>query len=1140
MTVWRRLILVCFFLSGVSSLIYEVVWMRRLELVFGSTTVAISTIQAAFMGGLALGSWLIGRWSDRLQGACPASWLLIVYALLEWGIGLYALLLPSLFDRLPSLYRWFFGFFHLEVSALDPVQFILASLLLVISTMLMGGTFPLLACWTIQRTEGIGLTTGTLYAVNTGGAVAGAALAGFLLLPLLGLSRATVIAVGLNLGIGLVALLVARAQASGRKACAASRPARGDSSPGRKTFLPLLAALMTAGTSGFVAMGYEVAWTRVLALVLGSSTYAFTIMLATFLTGLAAGSHVASRFVDRLRRPLLVLAAVQAATGVAVFVSQYAFSSLPTLFLQIFSWVGHLWWLFLACQFGLAFLVMLGPTLALGGVFPLVVRLTGTSLNEIGESVGRVYAVNTVGAVLGAVAAAMWLIPRLGINSTVLLLLLANLGAGVLVLLVAECGITFKLAGACLLSVGMVATVAWAPAWKPLVMASGVYREAPALLKLYGSPHEALRMLKGTEILYYKDGLTATVSVVEKPLLGETRHLALAINGKVDASTSADMATQILSGHLPLLLKPSAESVLVIGYASGMTVGSVLRHPVKEVTAVEIEPAVLEASHHFDEFNHQPLADPRVNLIVADARAYLGLTLDRFDVVISEPSNPWMSGPAKLFTEEFFRLGRDHLTPQGLFAQWLPLYGLTPEHVQALVRTFHAVFPSVLVFQTAPGDLLLLGAVKPLRLDYQAAATRLAEPAVAADLQRTRTGDMSALLATFLLGDREVDRYVGAGVRNTDDNGLIEFAAPRSLYLDTIPENRRALKRARGWVWNYLTNVGDTDKNWAAVLVGVARRALEYKDWDQAEAQAARALQLSPSPVAAWILGESYAQRESLVSAANAWRHALELDPAFGPARVSLARLAVNQGRYGETQQLVAALSATQQQEAEGAFLRGLVLYRQGRVRDAVEAFRFAESGRRDGELPFLHYYLEQVYGKLGLANVAHQHREAFLADLDKVRLALERKVTAEGLTSPEPLVTDYIGMRFDEEATRLFEQRVLAPLAHYSQGLTFVLLGYEEKAEEQFLEVLRLIGPRGTSPLTHYYLALTYQRMDKPDLATVHLRKVVDSPDSAEGLAAVRTDARRRLARLSTTARKSALCADSCLASTANQRGWL
>jgi spermidine synthase len=766
----------CFFLSGTSGLIYEVVWLRWLTLVFGATALAVSTTLAAFMAGLALGSWAGGRLAGRVRRP------VLVYGVLELGIGAYALAMPALLDAITPTLAAAGATDSSSFATLSLARVALAGLLLAVPTASMGATLPLLARVAAPRIETRGGRLGQLYAVNTAGAVLGTAIGGLALLPWLGGSRTNWVAAGLNIAVGVTALLVGRRLVAGREEVTAA---------GRWSRSYRL-ALSVAAVSGALALICEVAWTRALSLVLGSTVYAFTTMLVTFLLGLAAGSFLMARWADRLRDVGVALVLVQLGAALSMALGLAILGELPYAFVRLFAMSGGDHARLLPLQFLITGAVILGPALCSGAVFPLCVRLTAEAGRPAAEGVGTLVASNTLGAILGSFLAGFALIPVVGIQGTLTAAILLNLAAAFGVLLARpgrRRGLTYGLGVALPTLVVLVPVLR--PAWQPLVMASGVMVSAPRLQQL--SRSQLRHTLERPRLLFYEEGLTTTVSV-------ETQEgrIALRVNGKMDASTSADMPNQVLLGHLPLLFHPDPRDVLMIGLGSGVSAGSALGHPITRMTIVEIEPAVVRASHFFDTVSARPLEDARTRLVVNDARGFLTLARERFDVIISEPSNPWMTGVASLFTTDFFQLARSQLRPGGVFGQWVQLYQLSPDMFQAVVATFHAVFPHVVVFRTSPGDTALVGSERPLRLDLADLERRLRAARVLQDLRRVGLGGAEDLVARLVLDVGDVAGYARESRINTDDNGYLEFEAPRHLYLNAIGENAQGLIEAFG------------------------------------------------------------------------------------------------------------------------------------------------------------------------------------------------------------------------------------------------------------------------------------------------------------------------------------------------------
>lgn len=787
----RPIVLLCFFLSGFSGLLYEVLWLRMLILIFGSTTLAVSTVLTSFMGGLALGSYFFGRIMDRQKRP------LLYYGFLEGVIGLYALTVPWLFSLLVPAYRVIWAQFHPNFYGFTLMQFLLVSVVLVVPTTCMGATLPILSRWAVQQEKTLGVTIGRLYALNTFGAVLGTALSGFFLLPLLGVQKTLWIAVAVNL---LVALCILALYRRSPAPPVSQRPEPPTDKELFRSKVPIPAlskgviwsVVVGISLSGFISMIYEVAWSRTLSLLVDSSVYGFSIMLTTFLVGIALGSYFFSRRVDTLRFQGFVWAVLQIGIGVFAFLSLLFFQELPYWYLLLYRSLGQSINLLLTGKFILAFFIMLAPTLFMGAIFPLTIKIYASNINQISRMVGNIYTINTLGCILGSFAGGFFLIPLLGIRNTILLGIGLNLLLGLYLLIITAAprpSLKWISAPAVfLLTLGLL----WfPPAWKAPLMVSGVYIYAH---NFKNTSHRQLMEMyepKNEPLLFYKEGHTCTISVHKSRRTGT---IYMKSNGKVEASTKGDMPTQVLVGQIPMLLAPQLDEVLVVGMGSGVTVGSVTPFPARKITLVELEKAVIEGSRFFDQVNNRPLEDPRLTLRVADARNYLLVTPDQYDVIISEPSNPWMAGVANVFTQEFFRLGYNKLKPEGVFCQWLQLYKISPESFKTVLTTFHSVFPYVYVFQPQQKDLVMVGFKKKPDLSLARIEERMKWKLVEQDLNRIGVRDLHNLISRFTMGPDEVATLTRGGILNTDDNALIEFSTPKTLFVETEDLNAQILE----------------------------------------------------------------------------------------------------------------------------------------------------------------------------------------------------------------------------------------------------------------------------------------------------------------------------------------------------------
>lgn len=744
---------------------YEVIWTRLLGLVMGNTIFAVSTTLAAFMAGLALGSFVFGRISDRL--ARPGRF----YGFLEVLVGLYCLGLPIFIGAADPLYTFAYREISSSFAVLTAIRFVTAGSILLIPAVLMGATLPVLSRFYASRGEKLGWEVGRLYALNTWGAVAGTLVAGFVLLPSVGVRTSLACAAVTNTALGAAVLFATRSE-PGRAAALAKTEGRSEPSRDRVPAGEPSAFVVVAvafALSGLAALVYEVAWTRVIALLIGPSTYAFALMLSCFLIGLALGSGLAARWIDRWRaKATRVMAYTLAGASISAIALVPALSAAVPFVREITRQHSQSFSALYAAYFGLIALLLLLPTTILGAVFPVAIRAGVGGVADVGRKVGHLYAANTVGAISGSVIGGFLLIPALGLARAV--------AAGAAIQLVAASFLFLRNRGTShavvCLSVAALGLLL-SPHLDSKKLSSGPYKY------LYSSKEDAERVLQNREVLFYKEGVTATVAVTKT---GE--QLALSIDGKVDASLGADMDTQILLAHLPLLASPDPRRVCVVGLASGVTLGSVETYRnVETIDCVEISPEVIEACSFFTEYNNDPLSDPRVSLAVHDARNFLKMTDHSYDVIISEPSNPWMSGASALFTAEFFESCSSRLEPGGILCQWLQAYAIPTPLLKSVIATFCGAFQHVALWMPLTGDLILLGSDAPLVFDPELVAGRMSSDGPRQDLERIHLSSWDELVGMSVGSGRDLCGAVAGAPVQTDSRPLLEFALPRTLHM---------------------------------------------------------------------------------------------------------------------------------------------------------------------------------------------------------------------------------------------------------------------------------------------------------------------------------------------------------------------
>ena len=771
----RGLFGLIFAVSGAAGLVYELVWVRDLYDVFGSTIHSVTTVVAAYMGGLGLGAWLLGRRADR--HARPAA----LYGMLEIAIGLFALASPWVLRGVEAAYLGVARTLEPGLWASTAIKFAFAFVALLVPTFLMGGTLPvLIRAFARDRSEALRGELALFYGLNTAGGVLGCLAAGYLLIELIGL-RASLLGTGVvNLALGTGALLLARGPVAtpGAAAATATQAAGVEAEAATRRL-----ALVLIAATAFASLLYEIAWTRVLILVVGSSTYAFTTILGCFLLGIGLGSLAVT---GRGRTPpelLLRAAAVQGAIAVLAALLFPFFRLLPAYVVETLQHPSLTVPELLALHGAAVALVVVPPAVGMGISFPLLAELTSARSGATGREVGRAYLANTLGSIAGAALTGFVLIHVLGSEHTLVLGVAVNVAAAA-----ALAWWAYRRRGGGYPGAAEVAPAALAALALLIVLGTPPWSErlldrAPAV---YGgtpmSPAAVNRYLRGygARQLSFEEGWNSAVSVWRDG--GQTW---LKVNGKVDASSVADMDTQVSLGLLPALAHPDPRRAFVVGFGSGATARTLADIPgITRIDVAEIERAVLRASPDFRDVNRDVLADPRVHVIEDDARSALLLARKPYDVVVSEPSNPWIAGVAALFTRDYFAVVARRLAPGGIFCQWLQTYRVTPGLVAVVIANLRAVFPHVQVWFSNASDLIVLASAAPIRWDRARVAAVLrsgTRPGAAARdwLRLTRPAD---LLGHFLLGSRGTAALAaGAPFAHTDDHPALEFEAARSL-----------------------------------------------------------------------------------------------------------------------------------------------------------------------------------------------------------------------------------------------------------------------------------------------------------------------------------------------------------------------
>ncbi len=845
----ERILPILFFFSGASSLIFETLFTRLLTYTFGNTAQAVSTVLAAFLGGLALGAFLLGRWVDRR----PAS--LRIYGVLELFVGLYCLFIPELFALLTKSYVGLYHLLQLGPASLTAVRFGLAALVILLPTVLMGGTLPALARYVAAGTPGSTWRISRLYAWNTLGAAVGTLSSTYLLMPELGVRETVWIACGVNFAIFLSVVAMAPKSAHGiereRESPATDRSEAGAAPSAEPLALLLLAAFLTGAT----ALAYEVIWTHVLSFLVGNTVYAFGVMLFTFLCGLGWGAHIVSRYFRREASWVRALAASQLFLALAVFLTLPLWNRVPDLFavgvkqayqldmvgvafLLVLRMAAVAWkiyrrplsawldwprlgelgfeglilagllamdpsplWKYETTHFVVtellrflsSFYLLIVPALLMGMGFPLLLNLSTRSGGRVGGSVGGIYAANTAGAILGSVLAGFALLPAFGSLRTIRAAATMNLALGAgFALLWTRMSFVRKLALA--VAASSLALLFWIGqgSWDARRMSRGscVYFDA-------GWPID--------RVLYLAEDVQGGLTSVAQ--MGPAR--VLLSNGKFQGDNSGEIPAQVRFALIPILFTRSFERALVIGLGTGQTLHTLSGFPFQHIDTVEIAPHIVEAARGwFQDVNGGVFdRDPRVKLSIADGRNFLLLSSEHYDLITIEITSIWVSGEADLYNKEFYELCRRRLTERGVLQQWVQIHHMRTRDLLVILNTASEVFPHVAFF-LGPVQGLLIASASPLECDYAQIEAFDADPKVREALQSLRIPSLASLLGEMVLyGDSlrlalaSLPETVGrsSSLISTDFRPYLEYQTPKgnSLPYDSVPLNRLFMERLR-------------------------------------------------------------------------------------------------------------------------------------------------------------------------------------------------------------------------------------------------------------------------------------------------------------------------------------------------------
>jgi tetratricopeptide (TPR) repeat protein/predicted membrane-bound spermidine synthase len=943
-----RLLLIVLFFTSFSSLIYEVVWSRELSFIFGTSAYAISTVLTVFMAGLALGSLCGGRVIDQIKEKYK------FLAIIEILIGLTCLATLQLLPILKNPYLYIYNTLQGSTFLLAIALFFLCIAVLIIPTFLIGVAFPTVVKLYFNEQRNIGKSVGTTYMFDTVGGAFGALLAGFLLIPTLGLFRSSLMASILNIIFGLIFYIVFMRRNLTLQPLLNKKNTKQDK---------LLLVLFFF--SGFAALMFEVIWSRYIALLYGSSIYSFSILLASFLTGMGIGSIVISRYVDRIKNKILVFAFVELFIGLIGMCLVIIFPVMEHWFLYLYSNI-YSYNVFMIALFLICFVVLLIPTMLMGATLPLLSAVY-VSNDKIGTDVGELYSANSFGSILGSFVAGFIIIPSAGLVKSSIMAGLIYITIALAFMIYARSkSIEFNLSNNQIRKTIMLATtlivlcfivlIAFA---HPNYIYNGVYYHGVRSQNY----SEFFSSYDNDTLVFIGNSPYGVVTVYRDPT---GKFIRLKNNGKTDAG-SGDIETQAMISHLPLALHEYPRSVLNIGMGGAFSLASALTYrEVQSIDCIEIDPEVVRADKTvISDYNNHALEDNRTNVVTADGRNFLFSTPKKYDVIISEPPNIWVSGVSNLFTREFYELAKAHLNTGGILAQWYPMYEMNNSDYRIALNTIRTVFPNIYEFRVQRSDVIVLASEKRFDIPADLNLTRLLWPEVDSDFRRIYENDPQEHLAAkdrinnlFFKDPDDVNETIrNVEIINTDDLPVLEFACLRNLLRKNDSISRTA--------FNYFT---------------ASNKLLEHGKYKESLMASDNMLEMDPNHAESWNnKGFALVKLGQTEKGLRAINRAVNLSPDIEIGWTNKGKVLNSLGRHAE---------------AEAAFVKAMELEKSKMALDLLNKGKhLAEQGRFNESLIALDKALVAIDQAINLSPIDKKlwnYKSTILAQLGKYDEAIK------------------------------------------------------------------------------------------------------------------------------------------------------
>jgi spermidine synthase len=890
-----------FFFSGISGLIYQIVWTRMLTLVFGHTIYSVSVVLSAFMAGLGLGSYLWGTTIDK------AGKPLLIYGKIELLIGLSAAFLSLLFSNFSPIYAWIYKALPELFFQTGFLKVALVFSLVLIPTILMGATLPIMAKYFVTENTHTGKQVGYLYSINTFGAAAGCLLAGYFLIEYFGVLQTAWIAAFVNIFIGILCILrVKKSEPANPINWSLPKLEPLSLQVENKNFI----WIATSFLCGFTALAYEVVWTRMLVFGIGSTVYSFSLMLANFLFGITVGGLLIVPFFKRNFDFRLLLTLFQIGIGLYLIFSIYQSSWILSSFtrpLALESYLTEFW-----INMRNASALMFVPTILFGMSFPVLTHLVTRGSENIGSSLGTIYGINTLGGILGSLVAGYLLLPKLGSQQTLSFLAMLNFLTGVLLFATSSyfTGIIRK--------------------------GTAVFVSGLLVLGLFSMPDDLLKGIfmrnslgkKDPETLVYlNEGLTTTVAVFndDDDNLGIKRK-SLILNGvNMSASHMNSRKYMTLLSYIPLLLTENPKDVLVICFGTGLTSGTAGVYPgINTVDAVDISPGVFIAAPHFSDANFDAVSNPKINKIVEDGRNHLLTTSKTYDVITAEPPPPTNAGAVNLYTKEYYELTKKALKPGGIVSQWIPLHSQTEAHIYQHFRTFLDSFPYVMGWYPTKRELILIGSNDPIKMDFKKIDKRLKHPVTNEVMRKIRFENPFTLLGSIWFLKDELKNMASNKSLITDNNPSLEFFlnSPHAMTQENVYpflKNRSSLDT----VFTKIKNLANTDKEifksfwdqrineeYAGDVFELGVKHLNQNNLEKAVEKFKEAVKLDPNFILAhFFLGNALIAKGAFKEAETHFRNAISMQPDYAAAYGELGNTFLAQGKLDDAiAQYIAAI----------------------------------------------------------------------------------------------------------------------------------------------------------------------------------------------------------------------------------------